>query len=74
MEPPIAAEEFHLAMVRAEPGRGAALHSHLTQEVFMPLSERTRPRFGWAASLKEMARAAGLVLDDDGNLLEVAPS
>ena len=40
MHPPLAAQDFHLAMVRAEPGKGAALHSHLTQEVFMPLSGR----------------------------------
>lgn len=40
MNPPIAAQDFHLAMIRAEPGKGAALHSHLTQEVFMPLTGR----------------------------------
>ncbi len=40
MRPPLAAEDFHLAMIRAEPGKGAALHSHLTQEVFVPLSGR----------------------------------
>jgi mannose-6-phosphate isomerase-like protein (cupin superfamily) len=40
MNPPIPAQEFHLAMIRAEPGKGAALHAHLTQEVFMPLSGR----------------------------------
>ncbi|MEM7466652.1 MAG: cupin domain-containing protein [Pseudomonadota bacterium] len=38
MRPPIEPQEFHLAMIRAEPGKGAALHSHLTQEVFVPLS------------------------------------
>ena len=38
MNPPIAAQDFHLAMSRAEPGTGAALHAHLTQEVFMPLT------------------------------------
>ena len=40
MNPPIDPQEFHLAMIRAEPGKGAALHSHLTQEVFVPLSGR----------------------------------
>lgn len=40
MRPPIEPQDFHLAMIRAEPGKGAALHSHLTQEVFMPLSGR----------------------------------
>ncbi|MGB1881520.1 MAG: cupin domain-containing protein [Gammaproteobacteria bacterium] len=40
MRPPIEAQDFHLAMIRAEPGKGAALHSHLTQEVFVPLSGR----------------------------------
>ena len=40
MNPPLEAQDFHLAMIRAEPGKGAALHSHLTQEVFVPLSGR----------------------------------
>jgi len=40
MNPPIAAQDFHLAMIRAEPGKGAALHAHLTEEVFMPLTGR----------------------------------
>lgn len=119
MNPPIAPQEFHLAMIRAEPGKGAALHSHLTQEVFVPLSGRwsifwgpagereviLEPwdtisvplhvmrgfrnvsddtammlavvggndpgRVGWPESLKTMARDAGLVIDDDGNLREV---
>ena len=122
MNPPIAAEEFHLAMISAEPGKGAALHSHLTQEVFMPLSGRWSlfwgpegekevilerydvvsipihvmrgfrnvgdetamllavvgghdpGRVGWPESTLAMAREAGLVLDDDGNLLEVTAS
>ncbi len=120
MRPPIPPQEFHLAMIRAEPGKGAALHAHLTQEVFMPLSGRwaifwgpngdkelvLEPydvisvpvhvmrgfrnvgddtammlavvggrdpgRVGWPESMKEAARAAGLVLDDAGNLREVA--
>ena len=33
-----------MAIVRCEAGKGAALHSHLTQEVFMPLTGR------WAVS------------------------
>lgn len=40
MNPPIDPQDFHLAMIRAEPGKGAALHSHLTQEVFVALSGR----------------------------------
>ena len=40
IQPQIAPQDFHLAMIRAEPGKGAALHSHLTQEVFMPLTGR----------------------------------
>ena len=40
LRPAIPAQEFHLSIVRAEPGKGAALHSHLTQEVFMPLTGR----------------------------------
>jgi mannose-6-phosphate isomerase-like protein (cupin superfamily) len=120
--PPIAAQDFHLAMIRAEPGKGAALHSHLTQEVFMPLDGRWAifwgpegekevilerydvisvpvnvmrgfrnegdetammlavvgghdpGRVGWPESMKEMARAAGLVLDAEGNLRELNAS
>lgn len=120
MNPPLPAEDFHLAMIRAEPGKGAALHSHLTQEVFVPLSGRwsvfwgpegakevvIEPydvisvpihvmrgfrnvgdetammlavvgghdpgRVGWPDSLKELARGAGLVIDADGNLRDVA--
>lgn len=40
MNPPLPAQDFHLAMIRAEPGKGAALHAHLTEEVFMPLGGR----------------------------------
>ena len=116
MLPQIAAQDFHLAMIRSAPGKGAALHSHLTQEVFMPLTGRwsiywgplgekeviLEPydvisvpvhvmrgfrnvgadtammlavvgghdpgRVGWPASMQDAARAAGLVLDSDGNL------
>lgn len=35
---PIPPQDFHFAIVKAEPGKGAGLHSHLTQEVFMPLT------------------------------------
>lgn len=119
MNPPLAAQDFHLAMIRAEPGKGAALHAHLTEEVFMPLDGRWSiywgpegdkevildrydvisvpkhlmrgfrnvgsesammlavvgghdpGRVGWPESMKSMAQAAGLVLDDDGNLHEI---
>jgi len=37
---PLAAEDFHLNIVRCEPGKSAPLHSHLTQEVFVPLTGR----------------------------------
>ncbi len=122
MRPPIPPQDFHLAMIRSEPGKGAALHSHLTQEVFMPLTGRWAifwgpegekevelgpydvisvplhvmrgfrnvgeetammlavvgghdpGRVGWPDSLKDMARAAGLVIDEDGNLREVDPA
>ena len=120
MNPRIEPQEFRLAMIRAEPGKGAALHSHLTQEVFVPLSGRwaifwgpegdqeviLEPhdvisvplhvmrgfrnesdstammlavvggkdpgRVGWPESLKAMAKDAGLMIDDDGNLVELA--
>ena len=122
MRAPIPSQDFHLAMIRAEAGKGAALHSHLTQEVFMPLTGRwsifwgpdggkeviLEPydvisvpihimrgfrnvssetammlavvggkdpgRVGWPQSMKDMARAAGLVLDEAGNLRELAPA
>jgi mannose-6-phosphate isomerase-like protein (cupin superfamily) len=32
------ARDFNLTYVKADPGKGAALHSHLTVEVFTPLS------------------------------------
>ncbi len=35
---PLAAEHFHLNLVRCAPGKAAPLHNHLTQEVFIPLS------------------------------------
>jgi mannose-6-phosphate isomerase-like protein (cupin superfamily) len=118
LEPAIPAQDFHLSIVRAEPGKGAALHSHLTQEVFMPLSGRWSifwgpkgekevildrydvisvpvhvmrgfrnageetalllaivgghdpGKVGWPETMKEMARAAGLELTEDGNLRE----
>jgi mannose-6-phosphate isomerase-like protein (cupin superfamily) len=44
--PAIPAQDFHMAIVRCEPGKGAALHSHLTQEVFMPLSGRWAVMWG----------------------------
>ena len=37
---PLAAEGFHLNIVRCEPGKSAPLHNHLTQEVFVALSGR----------------------------------
>lgn len=122
MRPPIEPQDFHLAFIRAEPGKGASLHSHLTQEVFVPMSGRwaifwgpqgekeviLEPydvisvplhimrgfrnvgdetalmlavvggkdpgRVGWPDSLKAMAKDAGLVIDEEGNLLEVEPA
>ena len=40
LNPSIPAEDFHLSIIKAAPGKGASLHSHLTQEVFMPLTGR----------------------------------
>ena len=34
------AQDFHLTLIRAEPGKGAALHSHKTLEVFVALEGR----------------------------------
>jgi mannose-6-phosphate isomerase-like protein (cupin superfamily) len=35
---PLAAEDFHLNIVRCDPGKAAPLHNHLTQEVFVALT------------------------------------
>ncbi|MEQ1686193.1 MAG: cupin domain-containing protein [Burkholderiaceae bacterium] len=35
---PLAAEGFHMSIVRCEPGKAAPLHNHLTQEVFVALT------------------------------------
>lgn len=35
---PLAAEQFHLNLVRCDPGKAAPLHNHLTQEVFFALT------------------------------------
>jgi mannose-6-phosphate isomerase-like protein (cupin superfamily) len=40
------AEHFHLAIVKAAPGKGTGLHSHTTVEVFMPLSGRWSVQWG----------------------------
>ena len=32
------ARDFHMAVIRCEPGKGTGLHTHETLEVFMPLS------------------------------------
>lgn len=37
---PLQAEDFHLNIVRCEPGKAAPLHNHLTQEVFVALTGR----------------------------------
>ncbi|MCU0773782.1 MAG: GNAT family N-acetyltransferase [Ideonella sp.] len=37
---PLAADGFHLNLVRCAPGKSAPLHNHLTREIFMPLSGR----------------------------------
>jgi mannose-6-phosphate isomerase-like protein (cupin superfamily) len=120
VRPTIPAQEFHLSIIKAEPGKGAALHSHLTQEVFMPLTGQwsifwgpngdteviLEPydvisvpihvmrgfknagretalllavvgghdpgKVGWPETMKQMARASGLELTDDGTFREVA--
>ena len=37
---PLAAEDFHMSIVRCEAGKSAPLHNHLTQEVFVALTGR----------------------------------
>ena len=36
----LAGENFGVTIILAEPGRGAALHAHTTEEMFLPLSGR----------------------------------
>jgi quercetin dioxygenase-like cupin family protein len=40
VHPPIPPDDFHLALIEAEPGNGSHLHTHSTVEVFVPLSGR----------------------------------
>lgn len=44
--PAIPPEDFHLAILKAAPGNGAALHTHTTVEVFMPLTGRWEIFYG----------------------------
>lgn len=44
--PAIPPEDFHLAILRAAPGNGSALHTHTTVEVFMPLTGRWQVFYG----------------------------
>ncbi|MBL8343945.1 MAG: cupin domain-containing protein [Rubrivivax sp.] len=37
-EAPLAADQFHMNLVRCAPGKAAPLHNHLTQEVFVALT------------------------------------
>lgn len=119
LKPAIEAQEVHLGIIRCEPGKGAALHSHLTEEIFMPLTGtwcvfwgptgdkelvlepwdvisipvhvmrgfrnigdetahimaivggRDPGKVGWPEKTIQMARAAGLVLNSEGVLVEV---
>lgn len=43
---PLAADGFHMNLVRCEPGKSAPLHNHLTQEVFVALSGRWQVFWG----------------------------
>lgn len=45
-EAPLAAEGFHMNLVRCDPGKSAPLHNHLTQEVFVALSGRWQVFWG----------------------------
>jgi mannose-6-phosphate isomerase-like protein (cupin superfamily) len=49
VQPPIPPEDFHLAIVEAEPGNGSHLHTHTTAEVFVALTGR------WALPYAESA-------------------
>lgn len=51
---PLAAEDFHLNIVRCEPGKSAPLHSHLTQEVFVALTGRWEVFWGPSGERKLM--------------------
>lgn len=115
------AEDFHLAYIRSEPGKGASPHSHPTVEVFVPLTGKWAIYFNegddreevilepydcisvpkgvmrgfynagdetalmiglvggseaskveWAQDILERARATGLRLDAEGNIIQDA--
>jgi uncharacterized RmlC-like cupin family protein len=40
------ARDFHMAVIRAEPGQGTGLHTHETLEVFMPLTGNWSVQWG----------------------------
>jgi mannose-6-phosphate isomerase-like protein (cupin superfamily) len=44
--PAIPPEDFHVAIVKAPPGNGAALHTHTTVEAFMALTGRWQIFYG----------------------------
>jgi mannose-6-phosphate isomerase-like protein (cupin superfamily) len=54
---PLAAHGFNLGMIVCEPGNGAALHAHKTEEVFMPLVG------SWAVIWKNVSGEQEIVLD-----------
>ena len=45
-EAAIPPEDFHLAILKAPPGNGSALHTHTTVEVFVPLTGRWQVFYG----------------------------
>jgi len=49
---PLAAEGFHMSIVRCDPGKAAPLHNHLTQEVFVALTGRWEVFWGPAGERK----------------------
>lgn len=46
----LAADGFHMNLIRCEPGKSAPLHNHLTQEVFVALTGRWQVFWGPAGA------------------------
>ncbi len=49
---PLAAADFHMNLVRCEPGKAALLHNHLPQEAFVALSGRRQVFCGPKANVR----------------------
>ncbi len=70
---PLPAHGFNLGMIKAEPGNGAAMHAHRTEEVFMPLIGNRvvtwMTKNGEKEIVLDQAEKSGLARDATGELV-----